>query len=296
MMTQPTYFRPTSDVGFHKIFCTEGNDELVIQLLNAVIDDKTIVSFERLDPVHTVNTETYCTFDIYCKCDDGERIIVECQNRCGASNFMNRALAYSALAVLDMAKPKWHYSFPKVYFVGLLNYNHFIGRKNPVTKVMLQTLDEAHIVTNKNYLQIFVELPKLAASQNKPGELFLRALRDIGKTDTRPEEYSDESLDILFRASAFHSLSAEEQAKYSKEMTTEEDYRDYYKEFYEREMNENLEKAKADVASQALQQGIQQGIQQAKVEVAKKMLAEGISIETVMACTGLSASDILQSE
>lgn len=80
-MTQPTYFRPTSDVGFHKIFCTEGNDELVIQLLNAVIDDKTILSFERLDPVHTVNTETYCTFDIYCKCDDGERIIVECQNR-----------------------------------------------------------------------------------------------------------------------------------------------------------------------------------------------------------------------
>lgn len=154
---------------------------------------------------------------------------------------------------------------------------------------MLQTLDEAHIVTNKNYLQIFVELPKLAASQNKPGELFLRALRDIGKTDTRPEEYSDESLDILFRASAFHSLSAEEQAKYSKEMTTEEDYRDYYKEYYEREMNENLEKAKAEAA----RQGMQQGIQQAKVEMARKMLSEGIPMEAIITCTGISPSEIL---
>ena len=116
---KPTWFRPISDVGFHKIFCTEGNDELVLQLLNAVIDDRKIVGFTRLDPVHQINNDTCSTFDLYCTCDDGSRVIVECQNVCDAREFMNRALAYSALAILDQARNNWHYRFDKIYFVGL---------------------------------------------------------------------------------------------------------------------------------------------------------------------------------
>ena len=104
----PTYFRATSNVGFHKIFCTEGNEGLVLQLLNAVIDDRTIESFEFLDTTHTPNSDTYSTFDLYCECSDGDRIIVECQNVSGRAEFMNRALAYSSMAILDRAQKNWH--------------------------------------------------------------------------------------------------------------------------------------------------------------------------------------------
>ena len=87
---KPTYFNPMSNIGFHKIFCTEGNEELVLQLLNAVIDDRQIESFERLDSYHQINEKTHSVFDLYCKCADGSRIIVECQNKGGSAMFMNR--------------------------------------------------------------------------------------------------------------------------------------------------------------------------------------------------------------
>ena len=156
---QPTWFRPTSDVGFHKLFCSEGNDELVLQLLNAVINEKTIVSFKRLDPYHQINIDAHSTFDLYCTCDDGSRVIVECQKGDRNRNFMNRALAYSAMAILDQAKDRWQYKFDKVYFVGLLNYIAWKERSQAITEIALYTSDD-HTLANDNYLQIFVELPK----------------------------------------------------------------------------------------------------------------------------------------
>ena len=73
----------------------------------------------------------------------------------------------------------------KVYFIGLLNYVHFKDRQQAITKVALCTTDD-HIVTNENYLQVFVEMPNLAAEAGNGDfrELFLSALRDIGKTST----------------------------------------------------------------------------------------------------------------
>ena len=64
----PKYVKPTSDIGFHWIFCKEGNDEVVLQLLNACIQEKEIVSFERLETEHCVNADTMFRFDLYCKC------------------------------------------------------------------------------------------------------------------------------------------------------------------------------------------------------------------------------------
>lgn len=70
----PTFFKPTSDVGFKKLFGSSGNEALLIQLLNSIIDDKVITE-------------------------------VEMQNvGSGRHQFPDRALAYSALSILD----QWH--------------------------------------------------------------------------------------------------------------------------------------------------------------------------------------------
>lgn len=275
----PTYFRATSNVGFHKIFCTEGNEDLVLQLLNAVIDDRTIESFKFLDTTHAPNNETYSTFDLYCECSDGDRIIVECQNVCDRREFMNRALAYSSMAILDRAHKNWHYDFDKIYFVGLLNYNHFVGRRQAVTKVMLQSIDDDHIVTNDNYLQIFIELPKLAAGQ-KDGSLFLRALRDVGRTLKRQDEYVDSRLDSLFNAARYNILSDEEREKYERDMTTIDDIHGYYREEMAREM--------AREGAEKLAEGLKKGLEKA----AKNLLAAGIDIAVIASCTGLNEEQI----
>ena len=294
---KPTYFNPMSNIGFHKIFCTEGNEELVLQLLNAVIDDRQIESFERLDSYHQINEKTHSVFDLYCKCADGSRIIVECQNKGGSAMFMNRALAYSSLAVLDQAVSRWEYAFSKVYFIGLLNYVHFKDRQQAITKIALCTLDD-HIVTNENYLQVFVEMPKLAAEAGNGDfrELFLSALRDIGKTPTRPERFADARLDSLFKASDYANLSSEEQKKYDKDMSTEEEVREYIEERVKWGIEDGrkmgVEEGRKIGIEEGRKEGLKQGRKESAIEIARALLNNGVPQKLIFESTGLSLEDL----
>jgi hypothetical protein len=74
--------------------------------------------------------------------------------------FMNRALAYSALAILDQSCRKWDYDFNKVYFVGILNYIHFPERSKPFTYVALQTTDD-HTITNDGITPLTPQIDQL---------------------------------------------------------------------------------------------------------------------------------------
>lgn len=265
------FFQAVSDLGFKKLFATEGNEALRLQLLNAVIQDREIVEAKLLETTHAVNEETSSTFDLYCLCSDGERVIVEMQKR-SRGRFMDRALAYSAMAILDQARRKWGYEFGKIYFVGILDYVHFHGRNQALTRVSLQTEDD-HQVTNENYLQIFVELPKLATKGKATGgEGFLRAVRDIGKSDSRPAEYLGKEYDNLFHAAMYGRLDDEEKQQYETEMSTEEDYR----EWHEYEVKKSRE------------EGREEGLR----DTARNMLAEGLDAGLVSKCTGLSPEEI----
>ena len=101
-------------------------------------------------------------------------------------------------------------------------------REQAFTKVGLYTVDD-HTLANDNYLQIFVELPKLVPERGSEdfGNLFLRAMRDIGKSKVRQKEYTDRRLDTLFDASSYNHLSDEEQKQYEESMTTVEDLMSY---------------------------------------------------------------------
>ena len=281
-----TYFRATSDFGFKKLFATHGNEPLLIQLLNSVIPGKHITEVTLLDKEHRINADTFAVFDVYCRCDDGERFIVEMQKR-SYGQFMNRALAYSALAILDQAYRKWDYDFDRVYFVGILNYVHFPKRTSPFTYVALQSIDD-HTVINDNYLQIFVEFPKLAAKGKAVGaEGFLRAVRDIGKTDSRPEEFEGKEFDPLFRAASCRTLDKDELKKYETEMTTEDDTR----EWLEHELELTRQTALAEGEAKGRAEGEAKG-RETLLETARRMLAEGLSKDVVIRCTGLSPEEI----
>ena len=265
------YFRATSDLGFRKIFGAEANEPLRIQLLNSIITDRTVVSARLLEAIHVVNAQSRSEFDLYCEFNDGQRAIVEMQ-KWSRGRFMDRALAYSAMAILDKAKRKWNYDYGKVYFIGILDYVHFPGRAQALTRVSLQTEGD-HLVTNDNYLQIFVELPKLAAKGKAVGgEGFLRALRDVGRSDDRQEDYQASELDSLYEAAKFSHLNKDEIKAYESEMSTKEDFQ----EWHEHEMQLAKEKTR----------------EEAKRETARKMLDNGIKPEVIMDCTGLTEEDL----
>ena len=100
------------------------------------------------------------------------------------------------------------------------------------------------------------------------GRIFLRALRDIGESDERPEEYKRKDLDLLFRTSDYNNLNSEEKKSYDKNMTTVEDLMDYARECGERAKEEKQR------------------------EIAKNFLSKGIDIAVISECTGLSEKEI----
>ena len=96
------YIIPTSDWGFKRLFGSEINKGLLIGLLNKIIDDRVIEDLEYLDrdvlvPVGSVRR---MSFDVYCRCTDGSRVIVEMQNYAKTA-FIDRALVYTSASILE---------------------------------------------------------------------------------------------------------------------------------------------------------------------------------------------------
>lgn len=276
----PKYVKPTSDIGFHWVFCKEGNDEVVLQLLNACIREKEIVSFERLETEHCVNADTMFRFDLYCKCSDGSRIIVECQNWSNRENFAKRALAYSSMAIVDQLKPRLKFDYSKIYFVGLLNYNQFPGRSQAITNVRLYTEGD-YVLADDNYLQIYVELRKLPRNPGSDfSTLFLSAVRDIGKGERAESAYNDERLRPLLNAANFGSMPSDKQEEYKKSMTTEDDIREYW------------EEQVSDAKAEGLAEGLAEGKAETQMEIARRLKSMGLTVEQITVATSLSVEEV----
>ena len=64
-------------------------------------------------------------------------------------------------------------------------------------------------------------------------------------------------------------------------------------ESFERDIRSGLNAALNKGIAQGIQQGIQQGLTQGIIQVAKNMIASGISLEQISKLTGLSEAEIL---
>ena len=298
----PKYVAPTSDIGFHWVFGKEGNEELVVQLLNACIDDKEILSVKRLNTEHVVNAETTFRFDLYCECSDGSRVIVECQNYNRRQNFLKRALVYSAMAITDQLRPKLNFDIDKVYFIGLLNYNQFPDSNRAITQVGFFTKGDYRPVC-EDFLQIFVELRKLPAETDGDfSTLFLSAIRDLGRVADSDQRYTDARLDRLKRAAQFSSMSAQEQEEYKIGMTTEADYIAYMEEQISDARAEWLAEGKAEGLAEGeakgeargRAEGLAEGEAKAQLEIARNLKSLSMPEDQIAAATGLSIEEIRQ--
>ena len=240
-----------------------------MQLLNACIDDKEILSVKRLNTEHVVNAGTTFRFDLYCECSDGSRVIVECQNYNRRRNFLKRALVYSAMAITDQLRPKLNFDIDKVYFIGLLNYNQFPDSNRAITQVGFFTKGDYRPVC-EDFLQIFVELRKLPAETDGDfSTLFLSAIRDLGRVADSDQRYTDARLDRLKRAAQFSSMSAQEQEEYKIGMTTEADYIAY--------MEEQISDARAEWLAEGKAEGLAEGEARGRAEGKAEGHAEGIA-------------------
>ncbi|MDO4164810.1 MAG: Rpn family recombination-promoting nuclease/putative transposase [Bacteroides sp.] len=284
---QDRYINPYTDFGFKKLFGTELNKELLISFLNALLQgQQTVKEVTYLNTEHLGTTEIdrRAVFDVYCESQTGEKFLVEMQ-RGEQQFFKDRSLFYTTFPIREQAvKGKgWDYELKSVYTVGILNfvfdtetddyYHH---------EVKLVDMRTKEVFYDKLTL-IYLEMPKFNKTENELETMFdkwMFVLRNLGGLMERPAALQERVFTRLFEAAEIARFSRKEVVEYEDSLKA---FRDWYS-----VMKTNFDKG----VKQGVEIGFKQGAEQTRYAIARQMKQDGISVESIVRCTGLSEEEI----
>ena len=278
------YLDPKADIVFKRIFGE--HPTLLISFLNAVLplDSNTPIvelSYLPSEQVPDIPEFKRTIADAKCKDSNGRVFIVEMQMN-WTDSFKQRLLFGTSQAfVKQLGKGKEYKLLQPVYGLGIVA--DIYEKTNPewyhhYQLVKKGTMDGDVI----DHLQlIFIELPKFpihSPNEKKLRLLWLRFLREI---DEKTTTVSKELLDVPEIAQAIEL--AEESAYTPGELEVYQSYWDSVS----RERTFVM-----DSYDKGLAKGLAQGITDGKIEIAKKMLKRGVSIEIIIEDTELKREQI----
>ena len=271
------YISLLTDFGFKRIFGTKPNKDLLINFLNSLFEGFQVikdVKYLNSEHVGDVFAERKAIFDVYCEHERGEKFIVEMQNAY-QKYFKDRSLFYSTFPIREQA-PKgadWNFKLERVYTVALLNFdlkeeafdqddiNHDVGLLDKKT----------HKVFNDKLSFKYVEIAKFDKTEDELVTLYdkwLYVLKNLSRLDERPAALKEKVFTKLF-----------EEAEIAKFTPTElKEYEDSLKAY--RDVKNSIDTA------------LEKGREEKAIQIAKKMLAAGMDIDTIINMTDLSKDEI----
>ena len=279
------YISLLTDFGFKRIFGTTPNKDLLINFLNSLFEGFQVikdVKYLNSEHVGDVYAERKAIFDVYCENENGEKFIVEMQNAY-QKYFKDRSLFYSTFPIREQA-PKgadWNFKLDHVYTVALLNFdlseeafdkddiNHDVGLLDKKT----------HKVFNDKLSFKYVEIAKFDKTEDELVTLYdkwLYVLKNLSRLDKRPAALKEKIFSKLFGEAEIAKFTPTELKEYEDSLKA---YRDV-----KNSIDTALEKGR--------EEGRAEGREQRNIEIAKKMLAAGMDIDTVINMTDLSKSEI----
>uniref|UniRef100_UPI003FEEC9C7 PD-(D/E)XK nuclease family transposase n=1 Tax=Prevotella sp. TaxID=59823 RepID=UPI003FEEC9C7 len=126
---------------------------------------------------------------------------------------------------------------------------------------------------------------------------WLYALKNLYKLTQRPKALCDKVFDRLFEEAEIVRFTPQEQREYEASKMAYRDIKNSIdtakREGKEEGLAEGMEKGLAEGMERGLAEGMEKGMNQRSLEIARKMLANGMDAVTVMEITGLSAEEIL---
>ena len=317
------YISLLTDFGFKRIFGSAPNKDLLICFLNSLFNGRQVVKdVMYLNPEHVgdVYTDRRAIFDVYCEGENGEKFIVEMQNAYQA-HFKDRSLFYSTFPIREQA-PKgndWDFKLNHVYTVALLNFsmNEDAFDKEKI-RHHVQLCDTAtHKIFYDKQEFICVEIAKFNKLLDELETLYdkwLYALKNLYKLTQRPKALCDKVFDRLFEEAEIAKFTPQEQREYEaskmayrdiknsidtakregKEEGLAEGMEKGLAEGMEKGLAEGMKKGLAEGVEKGLAEGMEKGMNKRNLEIARKMLANGMDGATVMKITGLSESQLQQ--
>jgi predicted transposase/invertase (TIGR01784 family) len=216
-------------------------------------------------------------FDLYCENEKGEKFIVELQ-KTKQNYFKDRTVYYSTFPIREQAKrADWNYELKAVYTIAILDFVFDEDKGTPEKfryDIKLTDTETKAVFYNKLTF-IYLEMPKFNKSLDELETRFdkwLYVIRNLNRLDRVPEKLRERIFDKLFETAEIAKFTPDQIRSY-------EDSLKYY-----RDMKNSLDTAK--------EEGVEIGIEIAKLEVARKALRKGMSIEDVIDLTGLSREQV----
>ena len=259
--------------------------ELLIDFLNELLKgERHIIDITFQNPILQPETieDRGVIFDIHCRDDKGGLFVVEMQN--GAQPyFYDRGIYYLSRAISNQGEKgkDWKFGLCPVYGIFLLNYKMGINSKFR-TDVILADRDTGRMFSDK-IRQVYLELPwftKEADDCETDFECWLYLLKHMDTLERMPFKARKAVFDKLLEVADVANLSKDERILYDEALKR---YRDY--------------KNTIDYAEEkGLEKGIRIGEAKGKAEeqrlIAANLKKQGINIETIAQCTGVSVEEI----
>ena len=271
------FIHPLTDWGFKRIF---GDKELLMDFLNSLLEGERVIT-----DLQYLNTEQLAersdgrktVYDLYCKTDTGEYIIVEMQNSQQAF-FKDRALYYMAQSIVQQSKKGrgWQFELTAVYGIYFVN---FPIDKSEITEHYCKDIAmiDKHTgkVFNNKFRQIYIELPRFMKSEadcNSFLEYWIYNL--VNMNNLKEISFKDRKaiFDKLERLASQANLTEEERARF------EEDWKNYNDYF--------------NTIDFAKEEGRTEGEKKKNLENAQKMKEMGLSLDIITQVTGLPHEEI----
>ena len=286
------YIKPTTDFGFKKLFGTELNKDLLISFLNALFEgEKEISDVRYLDKefLGAHREDRRAILDIYCEDVKGEKFIVEMQN-VYQQFYADRSIYYSTFPIQEQAiRGDWSFELQRVYTIGILNFVFPDKRKADERyhrKIMLMDVKTKEVFSDK-LTYIYLELPKFQKEETELETMFdkwMYVLKNLSNLMSRPTSLQERIFERLFEQAEIAKYSREEQYGYEQSIKA---YRDLNNAVATAEQT-----GKETGYKEGLEVGRKEGEHKAKVVMAQAMKRQGISIETIVAVSGLTEEEI----
>ena len=268
------YIDPFTDFGFKKIFGEENSKPLLIDFLNNLLPESRIVtlSFKDKEQQGKSVEDRKAVYDIYCENDKGEKIIIELQ-KVKQNYFKDRTIYYSTFPIQEQAdKGDWNYELKAVFCVGILDFKFDEDKLSKGEVIHTVQLKDQHNQVFYDKLKfIYLEMPHFNKAENELETrldkwlYFIKHLEDIQNI---PDGFKDKIFEQAFEKAEIAKYSETERNEYQQSLKT---YRDL---------------------KSAFETAFDDGKLEGKLEIAKSLIENGVSIDLIIKTTGLTLEQI----
>ena len=276
------YINPFTDVGFKRIFGQELSKPLLLDFLNSLFEgEKRIVNLTFLDKEQPAlfEEDRSLIYDIYCETDEGEKIIVEMQNK-SQPFFKNRSIYYVSESIARQGErgSSWNYELDSVYLVAFLNFSPLDFKKQFRTDVVLAEKDTKEQFSDKLRM-IYLQLPlftKEADECENQVERWIYLLKNMETLNRLPWAAQSAVFKKLESIADVGGMTRAERLQYDEALKK---YRDTISVF-------------EGVRLEGRMEGNAEGRLEEKIAIARNLKSMGMSISDVSKATGLSEEGI----